>query len=88
VDKAKAAAVAFAVGDDLARVHPSKGAKGIVQGLVVNGRVKVANEDVAHARTALGRVVLAPIDAHGPLMEGLEVELVQGRRRCTHQHCA
>lgn len=61
----------------LARQDVAKGREGVVQGLVVDGLVKILNEDVPHATLSQGWITLRPHDAHRPPLDHIEVHGVQ-----------
>ena len=56
MDETIASAVAELVGRNLTRENRPEVAKRVPEGLVVNGRVEILDENVVGAVTALGRV--------------------------------
>lgn len=62
----------------LARKNVSKGGEGVVESLVVNGLIKVLDEDVPNSALPQGRVTLRPHDAERPAFDHVKVHGVQG----------
>ena len=77
VDETVALGVGVLVLGDLAAENVAEGGKGVVKSLVVNGGVKVLDEDVALASLAEGGVTLRPHDAAGLALDKGVVELLK-----------
>lgn len=78
VNEAVSLGVAVLVLGNLAAQNVPKGSKGVMESLVVNGDVKVLDEDVALASLAEGRVALRPHDAAGTALDKGVVEFLEG----------
>ena len=77
VDETVTLGSALLISSDLARKDVSESGKGIVQGLVVDGLVKVFDEDVALAGLAKGGITLGPHDTAGTSLNERVVERLQ-----------
>lgn len=77
VDKTIALGGAGLILGNLAGQNVAKGGKGIVKSLVVNGHIKVLDEDVALTSLAEGRVTLGPHDAARATLDESVVELLE-----------
>lgn len=67
---------------NLTAENVTEGREGVVHGLVVDVLIEVLYEDVAHARSAEGRVALGPHYADGTALYGVEVHGVEGSFGC------
>ena len=66
----------------LARKNVPKGTEGVEEGLVVDGLVKVFDEDVAHPGATKRRVTLGPHDPAWAVLNDVEVHGVKGTLSC------
>ena len=66
----------------LARNNVPKGTEGVEEGLVVDGIVKVSDEDVAHPRATKRRVTLGPHDPTWTVLNDVKVHDVKGTFSC------
>lgn len=66
---------------NFARKNGSKRLEELMQGAIVNGLVKVFDEDVVLARAAQGRITLGPHDAHRPALYVIKVHGAQSSLR-------
>ena len=72
----------------LARKNVPKGTECVEEGLVVDGLVKVFDENVAHPGATKRGVTLGPHDPAWAVLNDVEVHGVKGTLSCTHRERA